>query len=159
MLIKKHPQSLTLGSILLIGLPILAAAFADKKQSRAESWASALNNAPAEAASRPNPYEARAEAAQAGRKLFRRHCEECHGPEACGSTTAPSLRSGPVRDAAPGTLYWFLTNGNLKHGMPSWSGLPNQQRWQLVCYLKSLGSQERQAQATSAFQLHLYRHP
>jgi mono/diheme cytochrome c family protein len=138
MRITKHPLCLAAGSILLIALPILAAAFADKKQSKAESWASALSQAPAEAASRPNPYEGRPEAVLAGRKLFRRHCEECHGPEARGTRTAPGLDSGPVQAAAPGTLYWFLTNGNLKQGMPSWSGLPNQQRWQLVCYLKSL---------------------
>jgi hypothetical protein len=41
-------------------------------------------------------------------------------------------------DATPGELVWFLRNGNLRGGMPSWSGLPIERRWQLVTYLKSL---------------------
>ena len=33
---------------------------------------------------------------------------------------------------------WLLTNGSMKNGMPSWSRLPEQQRWQIVSFLKSL---------------------
>ncbi len=40
--------------------------------------------------------------------------------------------------APPGVLFWFLKNGNLKEGMPSWSRLPDQRRWQLVTYLQTL---------------------
>jgi mono/diheme cytochrome c family protein len=146
MLIARHRLAAGAGLTLLITLtvvlsevlPILAVPRADKKETKADSWASALRKAPAEAASRANPYDGQPEAAAAGRKLFRRHCEECHGQQGKGTKWAPALVSGPVQAAAPGTLYWFLTNGELKQGMPSWSGLPNQQRWQLVCYLKSL---------------------
>jgi hypothetical protein len=53
---------------------------------------------------------------------------------------APDLHSPVVREAAPGTLFWFLKNGNLKEGMPSWSRLPDQQIWQLVSYLRTLPS-------------------
>jgi len=35
-------------------------------------------------------------------------------------------------------LFWFLRNGNLRQGMPSWSGLPDQQRWQIVSFLKTV---------------------
>jgi len=42
-----------------------------------------------------------------------------------------------VQNATPGELGWFLRNANLRRGMPSWSGLPEQRRWQLVAYLKS----------------------
>lgn len=75
---------------------------------------------------------------QAGQKLFRRHCAECHGANASGSGKAPALRSTTIRNAPPGALVWFLKNGNLRAGMPSWSGLPEQRRWQIVAYLKSL---------------------
>jgi mono/diheme cytochrome c family protein len=136
MRISRH--GVTVGSVFLIWLPILAVALPDKKQLSVKRQATALGKAPAEAAARQNPYETVADAVAAGKKLFRRHCEECHGREAAGSTAAPSLRSGAVRSAAPGALYWFVTNGDLRHGMPSWSGLPTQQRWQLVRYLKSL---------------------
>jgi mono/diheme cytochrome c family protein len=35
-------------------------------------------------------------------------------------------------------LFWILTNGVVRHGMPVWSKLPEPQRWQLVSYVKSL---------------------
>jgi hypothetical protein len=43
-----------------------------------------------------------------------------------------------VQNATAGELVWFLRNGNLWSGMPSWSGLPKERRWQIVTYLKSL---------------------
>ena len=35
-------------------------------------------------------------------------------------------------------LVQFLADGNLRKGMPSWSRLPEERRWQLARYLKSL---------------------
>jgi mono/diheme cytochrome c family protein len=52
----------------------------------------------------------------------------------------PSLRADPVRQATPGTLFWILTNGVVRRGMPVWSKLPEPQRWQLVSYVKSLNA-------------------
>jgi mono/diheme cytochrome c family protein len=43
-----------------------------------------------------------------------------------------------VQQATPGTLFWILTNGVVRRGMPVWSKLPEPQRWQIVSYLKSL---------------------
>jgi mono/diheme cytochrome c family protein len=94
--------------------------------------------APAAERARSNPYAGRPSALLAGRKLFRRHCAECHGSEAQGTDRAPRLTSPAVQNAAPGELAWFLKNGNLRRGMPSWSGLPEARRWQLVGYLHSL---------------------
>ena len=50
----------------------------------------------------------------------------------------PSLRSEILRSATDGDLEWFLRQGDLAHGMPSWSSLPEAQRWQLVAYLRSI---------------------
>ena len=97
-----------------------------------------LADAPASAAALRNPYEGHAEALLAGQKLFKRHCAECHGREGRGRGKAPDLRSPPVKNASPGTLFWFLRNGNLREGMPSWSRLPDQRLWQIVTYLKTL---------------------
>ena len=47
------------------------------------------------------------------------------------------LKSSSVKSAKPGELFWFITNGNLNNGMPSWSNLPKQQRWQIVTFLES----------------------
>lgn len=85
-----------------------------------------------------NPYEGRPEALAAGQKLFRRHCAECHGENARGLGHAANLRLPDVQNATPGELAWLLRNGNLAGGMPSWSGLPPQRRWQIVAYVKSL---------------------
>ena len=97
-----------------------------------------LAAAPASVATLRNPYEGQPEAVLGGKKLFRRHCAECHGREGHGQGKAPDLRSAPVQNAPPGVLFWFLKNGNLREGMPSWSRLPDQRLWQLVAYLKTL---------------------
>lgn len=74
----------------------------------------------------------------AGRKLFEQHCAKCHGKTAEGARKGPSLRAQEVRTATPGMLFWILTNGVVRRGMPVWSRLPEPQRWQIVSYLKSL---------------------
>lgn len=107
------------------------------------SLADSLRNAPAKTTSLTNPYAHDSDAIRAGGKLFRYHCAECHGGDANGSRSAPSLRSRSVQGADAGALFWFLTNGDLKRGMPSWSRLPEQRRWQLVTYLKVLGDNTR----------------
>ena len=90
------------------------------------------------AAQRSNPYAGQPDAVAAGRKLFRNECAQCHGTEADGGPKAPSLRSSRVQEAPDDALFKFLTNGRLKNGMPSWSRMPDERRWQIVAYLKSL---------------------
>jgi mono/diheme cytochrome c family protein len=87
---------------------------------------------------RENPYDSQANAVAAGAKLFHQNCASCHGNEATGTEKKPTLHSDRVRNATPGELEWLLKNGSMKNGMPSWSRLPEQQRWQIVSYLKSL---------------------
>src|SRR5579859_1503497 len=97
-----------------------------------------LARAPQKAAARRNPLERDPEAVAAGAKLFDLHCAECHGEGAKGGRKGPSLVADEVRQATPGTLFWILTNGVVRRGMPVWSKLPEPQRWQVVSYLKSL---------------------
>jgi mono/diheme cytochrome c family protein len=98
---------------------------------------SGLARAPESARVRPNPVAADPSSVRAGRKLFARHCAECHGDDGRGST-GPSLLTGRVREASPGQLFWILTNGDLPAGMPAWSHLPEPRRWQIAAYLKAL---------------------
>ena len=98
-----------------------------------------LAKAPKKAAARPNPLETDAEAPAAGAKLFAQHCAECHGETAEGGKKGPSLRAPEVQQATSGAIFWILTNGIVRRGMPVWSKLPDAQRWQLVSYIKSLG--------------------
>lgn len=74
----------------------------------------------------------------AGRKLYAQHCAACHGLDAQGSTRAPSLQTASVQSMPDPALVQFLTDGNLRKGMPSWSRLPIERRWQLARFVKSL---------------------
>ncbi len=86
---------------------------------------------------RINPYAGQADAA-AGKILFADHCAKCHGEDASGRHNRPSLRSERVASATDGELAWILRNGNSFKGMPSWSSLPEPERWQIVTYLRTL---------------------
>jgi mono/diheme cytochrome c family protein len=98
----------------------------------------AIAQAPLKTRQWHNPYTDQPEAVRAGEKLFLQHCAECHGSDARGIGSGVNLRLPAVQNATPGELDWFLRNGNLWRGMPSWSGLPEERRWQIVTYLKSL---------------------
>ena len=97
-----------------------------------------LARVPARDRARTNPVAQEGDAALIGAKLYQQHCASCHGHDAQGKSKHPSLHSPTVRDAQPGELQWLLTNGSLGRGMPNWSKLPEEQRWQLVAYLKTL---------------------
>ena len=89
-------------------------------------------------AQQPNVPASRTETIMAGAKLYRAHCASCHGATADGRAAAPSLRTSRVSERSDSALFTFLTNGDLKGGMPSWSRLPDERRWQIVAYLRSL---------------------
>ncbi len=97
-----------------------------------------LSRVPEKDAARENPLAANADAARIGERLFQQHCAECHGEDARGRNGKPDLHSPHVGQATSGQLFWLVTNGSLKNGMPSWSRLPEQQRWAIVSYLKTL---------------------
>lgn len=97
-----------------------------------------LAKVPEKARTRLNPLAGDPEAVAAGRKLFSQHCAECHGNNAEGGRKAPNLRAAEVQNATPGTLFWILTNGVVRRGMPVWSKLPEPERWQIVSFVKSL---------------------
>ena len=98
-----------------------------------------IARAPLRERGRENPFRNDGTALAAGARLFDEHCAECHGARGTGTRRAPTLRTAVIQNATPGELAWFLRNGNLRAGMPSWSGLPEARRWQLVSYVKSLG--------------------
>ncbi|MGD0790572.1 MAG: c-type cytochrome [Terriglobales bacterium] len=107
----------------------------------------ALAEAPEKARERKNPFEGDTQAVAAGGKLFEQHCADCHGRKAAGAKKGPSLLREEVQQATPGTLFWILTNGVVRRGMPVWSKLPEQQRWQIVTFLQSLKLQSLNSQS------------
>jgi mono/diheme cytochrome c family protein len=96
---------------------------------------SVFRNAPASAVQLKNPYSGDAQAA-GGKKLYAQNCAQCHGNNLQGMGPAPTLLSPKVKNAKPGEVFWFITNGDLNNGMPSWPQLTKQQRWQLVTFLE-----------------------
>ncbi len=99
--------------------------------------AASFRGAPQSAASMSNPFADNPKAAAGGKKLYAQNCSQCHGNNLQGMGPAPSLQSTSIKSAKPGELFWFITNGNLNSGMPSWSNLPKQQRWQIVSFLEA----------------------
>jgi mono/diheme cytochrome c family protein len=89
--------------------------------------------------SRNNPLATQPETVAAGALIYREHCAQCHRSDAMGDgRKKPALRSVNLKSATDGDLEWFLRQGDLRHGMPSWSSLPEAQRWQIVAYLRSI---------------------
>jgi mono/diheme cytochrome c family protein len=122
-------KTLLISLILILGASLLFAAAGDG------FW---MTKVPERDRARQNPFDSEANAVAAGGKLFRQNCSSCHGNEATGLKNRPNLHSDRIRVATPGELEWLLKNGSMKNGMPSWSRLPEQQRWQIVAFLKTL---------------------
>jgi mono/diheme cytochrome c family protein len=93
--------------------------------------------APAAAAAKRNPLANRSDAVAGGKKLFEQRCGTCHGDDAEGTADAPNLTRSAVQRQSDGALYWKITSGNTRTGMPTFSFLPPLQRWQLVLYVRS----------------------
>jgi mono/diheme cytochrome c family protein len=110
------------------------------------SW---LNKVPPSDRQRVNPYAGQPEAVSAGKLLFEENCAKCHGSDAEGRHERPSLRSERVAHATDGELAWLLRNGSLHKGMPTWSSLPEPERWQLIAFLRSLPRDEPPAAAVA----------
>jgi predicted CXXCH cytochrome family protein len=102
---------------------------------------------PNEARSRKNPLGSVADGADvaAGRELYQRSCQSCHGFDGMGRTAAGSglypppanLRGPSTKSRTDGELFYLIRNGIRNTGMPGWQ-LPDQQTWQLVSYLRNL---------------------
>lgn len=101
-----------------------------------------LARVPAKARSVKNPVAGQASAVVAGKKLYVQYCAMCHGQEAQGVGTFPSLRTAEVRRVSDGDIQWLLTNGSLSKGMPAWTALSKTQRWDMVSYIRSLPPQK-----------------
>jgi mono/diheme cytochrome c family protein len=105
----------------------------------AAATSSRWERVPAKDHARTNPLAGRTEAVAAGALVYRERCLQCHKADARGdSHRRPALRSERLRTASDGDVEWFLRQGDLGRGMPSWSSLPEAQRWQVVAYLRSI---------------------
>ncbi len=123
---------------------------ARQKPSRLETFVArqVLNlSIPAEARKAANPLSGSSAAVDAGRALYQKHCEACHGYDGNGRTAAgsglypPPVSIGPAalykRKRTDGELFYFIRNGIRNTAMPAWQ-LPDRETWQMVTYLRAL---------------------
>jgi len=119
-------------AFVVVGLTIAAvSAQTESSRPRDPAW-----TAPADASGRVNPLASRPQLSAGGKKLFGQRCRTCHGDDRRGTDRAPDLTSPAVQAQTDGALYWKISGGNSRAGMPSFSFLPEPQRWQLVLYLR-----------------------
>jgi mono/diheme cytochrome c family protein len=99
--------------------------------------------APPAAVQRTSPLAHRPDAAPGGRKLFHQQCASCHSPDGQGSERGPDLTARRVQAQTDGALFWKITQGNTRRGMPTFSFLPEPERWQLVLHLRAIATPSR----------------
>lgn len=102
--------------------------------------------APAAANNYKNPYKGNPNATAAGKTLFKQFCAICHGDKGKGDGLAGiNLKPRPanftkdaVQSQTDGAIFWKMTEGRAP--MASYKTvLTEQQRWQLVNYIRELG--------------------
>lgn len=114
-------------------ITIGAAIVADEQRERIDSWV-----APREAEARHNPLPDRPDIIAGGQKVFQQRCSACHAEDGTGTDRGPNLAIRRVQDQADGALFWKISSGNTRTGMPTFSFLPEAQRWQLVMHVRAL---------------------
>ena len=119
-----------LSSLVLI-FPLMSLAAANG------SW---LKSVPQADRARTNPFAGNPGAAAAGQNLFHNNCAKCHGQNADGKGSRPSLKSDRIQHATDGELAWLIKNGEAFKGMPGWGALPDPERWQIIAYIRSLNA-------------------
>ena len=109
-----------------------------------------FHNAPASAAAVKNPYAGQAAAVEAGRKYYAQNCGACHGKNGQGTGNVPSLAKSSAQSASDGEIFWYITKGDKDNGMPAWSSMPEQKRWQIITYVKTIPSSHAPAASAPA---------
>ncbi len=99
--------------------------------------------APASADQIKNPLKGNQESVERGKALFLQQCAVCHGNKGKGDGVAgASLNPKPanfwldcVQAQSDGAIYWKRNNG--KGPMPSFSHLTENQKWDLVNFIRT----------------------
>ncbi|MET0516586.1 MAG: c-type cytochrome [Nitrospiraceae bacterium] len=108
--------------------------------------------APQEFLTKTNPLPSSNATIQAGKTLFLQTaqpvaCAMCHGDKGngegfMGAALMPPPRNftcgAMMKDLPDGQLFWIIKNGSPGTGMMSFAGLPDDQVWQLIHYVRSL---------------------
>jgi len=135
---SKKPGTILIGAI--AGVIPLLFAFAPMQQN--QEW-----NAPSSAVKVSNPFPSNEQSIATGRAVYTKNCYDCHGKKGRGD--GPKSGDLPIspRDftkevfqkQTDGSMYWKITEG--RKPMPSFKkDLTDDQRWQVINYVRTLGS-------------------
>jgi mono/diheme cytochrome c family protein len=112
-------------------------------ESRSGGW-----TIPPEAAQETSPLPASPQTVVAGRALFKKNCERCHGPRGIGDgpdadpdNMADMDLTNPKRAARnpDGVVFYKVWNGRAKPKMPAFKEkLSKEQVWTIVAYVQTL---------------------
>ena len=120
------------------GIPISLADTLKQEPFLAPAWADTIRN----------PLTVSPVTISQGEELFNMYCFSCHGDTGYGDGPAggsmgikpANFHDQKVIKQKDGALFWKLTNG--KGNMPPFKEILNeQQRWQMIIYLRELGKQ------------------
>jgi mono/diheme cytochrome c family protein len=134
----RNSYSSSLQAVVIIGLVVLLISFVPVQQQT--EW-----KAPKEADALKNPLKDNEKATLAGEELFTSMCVICHGKKGKGDGMASinikprptNLTDAKVQQQTDGAIYWKITEGRAP--MASYkTALEEQQRWQLVNYIRNL---------------------
>jgi mono/diheme cytochrome c family protein len=100
---------------------------------------------PTQAATKRNPLVRDANALKQGHDLYDAECAMCHGTDGRGVANAANLHEPAVQRQSDGALFWKITTGHPEKGMPGFKHLPEDQRWQLVSYLRTFKGKNKTA--------------
>jgi mono/diheme cytochrome c family protein len=135
----------TTGACLVLGIGIFAFGRVAAQEAAAPApppWV-----APDDAKKVKNPIPPTQETLAAAEQLFSDNCVLCHGEKGMGDGPgAKTIKVKPANFTDPklqasetdGALFWKMSNG--RGPMPAWKDeLTDQERWQLVGYIRKLG--------------------
>jgi mono/diheme cytochrome c family protein len=97
--------------------------------------------APADAKAMKNPVKGVGNA----KKAVETNCVSCHGASGKGDGPAAAALPPPkpanwtspkIQSESDGELFWKISNG--RGAMPPWKHLPEQERWEIVNYIRTL---------------------
>jgi len=118
---------------------VVAVGFAASAQAQAP-W-----EAPAAEKAKKNPLPDNKATIEMGEKVAKINCSSCHGSKGKGDgAAAAALNPKPadwtskkVQAESDGEIFWKVSTG--RGAMPSWKHLPENDRWALVRFIRSLG--------------------
>jgi len=100
--------------------------------------------APAAEKAKKNPLPADKKIVEQGEKVAKVNCVSCHGASGKGDGVAAAAlnpkpadwTSSRVQSESDGELFWKISNG--RGPMPPWKHLPENDRWAVIRYIRSL---------------------